>query len=200
MATWQGEFGNAYTDRNVIDWRARMPAFKKSLDGLELERVLEVGCNRGHNLQALSEILRDSSEIFGVEPNAHALAIARGASDKISAVPGTIYDLPFKDGFFDLVFTVGVLIHIPTDRLPAALQEIWRVSRRYILAAEYYAPSDTAIEYRGRNDLLWKRDFLKHYESTVPGLKPVRSGFWNLEDGFDRTHWWLLEKTCSPII
>ena len=177
-----------------------MPAFKRALDGLELGRVLEVGCNRGHNLRALSEILEDSSEILGVEPNAHALAIARGASDKVSTVPGTIYDLPFKDGYFHLVFTVGVLIHIPINRLAEALQEISRVSRRYILAAEYYAPSDTAIEYRGRNDLLWKRDFLKHYESTVPGLKVVRSGFWSLEEGFDRTHWWLLEKTCFPSI
>jgi hypothetical protein len=28
---WEGEFGNAYTDRNVIDWRVRLPAFRHML-------------------------------------------------------------------------------------------------------------------------------------------------------------------------
>jgi pseudaminic acid biosynthesis-associated methylase len=194
LETWQSEFGTAYTDRNVVDWKRRLPAFEKMLAGIELKRVLEIGCNRGHNLQTLLEVLGDGTEIIGVEPNAYALALARSASNKVSAIPGNALDIPFKDGYFDLVFTAGVLIHIPPERLSDAMREIARVTRRYVLAIEYYDEQDTVIEYRGHNDLLWKRDFLKHYQTNAPGLTLVRSGYWAQEDGFDRSHWWLMEK------
>jgi pseudaminic acid biosynthesis-associated methylase len=194
LTVWQGEFGKAYTDRNAPDWRLRTPAFSTMLQGLQLKRVLEVGCNRGHNLQSVLEVLAEPAEIFGVEPNAYALKLARATSAWTFPVPGNAFDLPFKDEYFDLVFTVTVLIHIAPDDLPRALKEIERVSRRYILIAEYFSEEDTVIEYRGHRDLLWKRNFLKHSQMQFPGLKLVRSGYWGPEDGFDRTHWWLMEK------
>ncbi len=194
---WTGDFGRAYTERNVYDWKLRVPAFRAMLKDLSLERVLEVGCNRGYNLLALREVLGPGPEIVGVEPNAFALEIARAASPRVAAVHGDAYNLPFPDASFDLVFTVGVLIHIPPEELPKALTEIHRVSRRYILAAEYYAAEETPIVYRGQNDLLWKRDFRQHYQTLFPGLRLLREGYWDAEQGFDRTHWWLLEKPAG---
>jgi SAM-dependent methyltransferase len=85
---WEGDFGKAYTDRNVIDWRTRLPAFRKMLDGLLVEQVCEVGCNRGHNLIALAELIGEPSNIIGVEPNQHALEIARASSVKIGCLYG----------------------------------------------------------------------------------------------------------------
>ena len=199
LAAWQGEFGNAYTDRNVVDWRVRLPALRSALEGLAIHRVLEVGCNRGHNLRALSEVLGDDAEVFGVEPNEHALAAAISAYDKVHAIAGSVFQLPFADAYFDLALTIGVLIHISPEDLPRAMQEIARVSQRYILAAEYYAETDTPVQYRGLGDLLWKRDFQKHYQSTIPGLTLIRSGYWDVKDGFDRTHWWLFEKEAAAL-
>lgn len=198
LKTWEGEFGKAYTDRNVIDWRARLRAFQQMLGGLPIQRVLEVGCNRGHNLVTLAELL--GGEIVGVEPNQYALELARAASTKVGVLHGHAFDLPFKDGYFDLVFTAGVLIHIPLEELAVALSEIYRVSKRYILAIEYFAEEETVVHYRGHDDLLWKRDFLKHYQTQFPDLDLVRSGYWGPEDGFDRSHWWLLEKPTEPEI
>ncbi|MEA3210636.1 MAG: hypothetical protein QOE70_3693 [Chthoniobacter sp.] len=194
LKQWQGEFGEAYTDRNTPDPQRRLPAFRQVLADLPLQRVLEVGCNRGHNLVTFSEILGPDAEIIGIEPNPHAQRIARASSDKIAVLQGNAFDLPFKDGWFDLVFTAGVLIHIKLDDLPKALTEIHRVSRRYLLALEYFAEEETEIPYRGHTDLLWKRDFLKHYLTLFPDLKQVRSGYFGPEEGFDRQHWWLLEK------
>lgn len=194
LSAWQGEFGTAYTERNVPDWRRRLGAFREMLAGLELSSVLEVGCNRGHNLVTLSELLGDEVDLVGVEPNRHALAIARTASPKIATLRGDVFDLPFKDGRFDLVFTAGVLIHVALGDLPRALREICRVSRRHVLAIEYFAEEETVIPYRGHDDLLWKRDFLAHYRRECPDLRPVRQGYWGPEAGFDRTHWWLLER------
>jgi pseudaminic acid biosynthesis-associated methylase len=192
--TWEGGFGNAYTERNVIDWHVRLPAFRYMLEGLSIRRLLEVGCNRGHNLLALAEILGTETEVVGIEPNRNALEHAQEASTQIAALYGYAQDIPFKDGYFDLVFTAGVLIHIPPADLGGVLTEICRVSRQYVLAIEYFSEKETAIPYRGHDDLLWKRNFLLHYQTRCPGLALVRSGYWGPEHGFDRVHWWLLEK------
>ncbi|MGD0623538.1 MAG: pseudaminic acid biosynthesis-associated methylase [Thermodesulfobacteriota bacterium] len=194
LETWQGEFGNAYTDRNQIDWQIRLPAFQKMVQELTIHRVLEVGCNRGHNLLALAEILGDGSEVVGIEPNRYALAIARSASVQVGVLYGHAFDLPFKNDYFDLVFSAGVLIHIPPAHLPEALTEIYRVSKRYLLSIEYFAEEETVIYYRDHEDLLWKRNFLRHWQTQFPDLRLIRTGYWGREDGFDRTHWWLLEK------
>jgi ubiquinone/menaquinone biosynthesis C-methylase UbiE len=62
----------------------------------------------------------------GVEPNQYALELARALSVKVGILHGHSFDLPFKDGYFDLVFTAGVLIHIPLEDLPTALSEAYR--------------------------------------------------------------------------
>lgn len=199
LKVWEGEFGDAYTDRNEASWRNLLPAFEAMLGGLPIRRALEVGCNRGHNLLAIAEVLEEGGDIVGIDPNRHSLEFARKASSKVSALYGHVYDLPFKDNYFDLVVTVGVLIHVHLDDLPRALQEIHRVTGRYILVVEYFAEEETVIPYRGRTDLLWKRNFLVHYTRRFPELVSIRTGFWGPEHGFDRTHWWLLEKTGQAI-
>ena len=105
----------------------------------------------------------------------------------------SIFGLPFHDAQFDLVFTAGVLIHIPLGDLPRAMHEVYRCSRRYILAIEYFAEQETEIVYRGQAGLLWKRNFLEHYRTQFPNLSLLREGY--LED-WDRTTWWLLEKAA----
>ena len=190
---WQGDFGNAYVDRNQVDWRTRLPAFEHMLSGLELRRVLEVGCNRGHNLVTVRNVLGPTAQLTGIEPNAHALRLAR-ETGAATVVQGQITELPFEDHAFDLVFTAGVLIHIPPEDLAAALREVCRCSARYVLSIEYAAPTDTVVCYRGHNDLLWKRDFLAHYRAACGHLTLVREGTWGEADGFDPVNWWLLEK------
>jgi len=191
---WQGDFGREYTDRNVEDYKTRIPAFAEILAGVKVERVLEVGCNRGHNLAALAELLGPESEVVGLEPNRYALRIARAASTAVSALHGSAFDLPFRDGTFDLVFTAGVLIHVALADLPTALREISRVSRRYILCMEYFAEEETEILYRGETGLLWKRNFLRHYQEMWPSLQLLKTGYLGPEQGWDRITWWLLEK------
>jgi pseudaminic acid biosynthesis-associated methylase len=196
LDVWQGDFGKAYTDRNVIDWQKRLPAFRHMLDGLALHRVLEVGCNRGHNLVALRHLLGAEVDLVGVEPNPYALDLAR-ATGAATVLPASALSMSFEEGAFDLVFTAGVLIHIPPADLASSLQAILRRSRRYVLAIEYAATEDTVIPYRGHSELLWKRDFLKHYQTLCSDLTLLRHGYWDADQGFDRATWWLLEKGVS---
>src|SRR5437867_2895129 len=101
LQMWAGDFGKQYTERNPVDWRTVVPYVREILDGLSLSRVLEVGCNRGHNLLALGEVLGGETELVGVEPGAYAREIARAAG--VDARAADAFSLPFPDGYFDLV-------------------------------------------------------------------------------------------------
>jgi pseudaminic acid biosynthesis-associated methylase len=191
LAAWQGEFGDAYTERNRIDPDSVVPFIQTMLNGLAISSALEIGCNRGHNLLALTRVLGGEADVVGIEPNRHARESARSSSPKIAVLEGQATDLPFKDGTFDLVMTAGLLIHISLEQLPQVMREIYRVSRRYVLAVEYFAEQETVIPYRGHDNLLWKRDFLGHYQTHFPDLILARSGYF---EAWDRCNWWLLEK------
>ena len=192
LREWEGDFGVAYTDRNVLDWRIRLEAFKTMVGDLSVRSVVEVGCNRGHNLATISKINELRPTIIGVEPNPYAAKIA--VSDGHSVVRANAFDLPMRNDGADLVFTSNVLIHFALRDLPQALAEIHRVSRQFILCIEYFADTETTIHYRGHDDLLWKRNFPAQYETQFPDLKLVNSGYWNQDQGFDRSHWWLYKK------
>ena len=116
-------------------------------------------------------------------------AIVRVTAETVSAVG----DRP-PPNELDLVFTAGVLIHVALPDLPRALDEIHRAARRWVLAIEYFADTETSIPYRGRDDLLWKRDFRDHYRRRFADLALVGEGYLDAASGFDRCHWWLFEK------
>lgn len=193
LKIWKSKFGKDYTDRNIIDPNIRIDAFKRMIGDLRIERILEVGCSSAHNLVALSKI--GNYKLTGIEPLEYAVKKAREGSNSICVLEGDCFEIPFIDSYFDLVFTCGVLIHIVAKDLSKAIDEIYRVSKEYILAIEYYAPRDTTIHYRGHNDLLWKRDFKKYFLQQKSYLKCVDEGFWGKEGGFDNCNWWLFKKT-----
>ena len=198
---WRGEFGDAYTARNVRteeSLASRTRFFTRVLGGLSLPpaaAVLEVGCNVGMNLEALTRTL--PSRLFGVDLNEHALRTLTGTpalAGRARVLAGEGQRLPFGDGSVDLAFTCGVLIHVHPDDLLEACREIVRVSRRYVLCAEYFSPRPEAIEYRGRTDLLFKRDFGGFYLDQWPELRLVDYGFLWKRTEFDDLNWWLFER------
>lgn len=198
---WRGDFGDAYVDRNVAsDERVqqRVAAFRKVLDEIgdpAPRNVLEVGCNIGINLRALVQL--GVPELSAVEPNGKARdALAR--SEVIDA--GRLHDatadaMPFPDASFDLVFTSGVLIHIPPEGLEATYREIHRVAGRYILTMEYFSPREEVVSYHGHQDMLFKRDFGGLWLDLFDDLCPVAEGFfWRRTTGLDDLNWWLFDK------
>jgi pseudaminic acid biosynthesis-associated methylase len=193
LERWQGEFGREYTDRNEVDWRTRVETLRRIVP-TETQSVLEVGCNRGHNLLALREVLGPDANLIGSEPAEYPRQQAHDQG--LLAYDRSVYDLPEHriEHQFDLVMTSGVLIHIPPERLDEALTSIHSVAARHILAIEYYAAEDTAVEYRGHQDMLWKRDYGYHYLRLFPSLTCVSMGDLTEADGFAGARYWLLAK------
>lgn len=196
---WAGEFGDEYTDRNSGDdmMKSNIMLFKRIVKSPWLVRsVMELGCNKGLNLIAL-DFLDPTLSIAGVDCNKKSLQEAEAffsGKDNARFYHGDIATFKINTTY-DMVFTKGVLIHIPPDTLEKVYEIMYNLSKRYIMVAEYYNPVPVEIEYRGHDGKLWKRDFAGELLERFP-LKLVDYGFWYHRDKFpqDDITWFLLEK------
>ena len=66
--------------------------------------------------------------------------------------------MPFEDSEFDFVVSRGVLIHIPNSDMPDVINELLRVSKKWICNLEYFGEDGKMISWKRGNDLLWYRD------------------------------------------
>jgi len=184
MKHWSGDFGKQYTQRNDLTLEGMDQLYRDhyGLSRSELNReflgelprdlrILEVGANVGLQLALLQQA--GFSNLTGIELQWYGVEEGKKNTRGINLLQGSAFNLPFRDGWFDLVFTSGVLIHIHPDDLLAAMNEIVRCSRQYIWGMEYYAPEHTDIPYRGERNLMWKGDFARLYLERFPALDVV---------------------------
>lgn len=183
---WSGNFGAEYTARHSFksdhefnqlyierygrsrdaicaDWLAEIP---------RESRILEVGCNIGLQLSVLQRL--GFRHLFGIEIQRHCVELAKERYPTIDIIEGDALDVPFKDGFCDLVFTNNFLIHIAPENLPTAFSELSRVSRGYIWGFEYFSPKLKRIDYRNHTGLLWKADYGRLLLEQCEKLELVR--------------------------
>lgn len=204
LSQWKGRFGDKYISRNKltenqIDECAA--AFKKIIGHIDLETILEVGTNIGNKLCAVNKVFDGTVKTYGVEPNLTAFEQLNKRSvlmNLVQAYNCNAYNIPLGDGSIDLVFTSGVLIHIHPDDLNRAIDEIYRISKKYILCIEYFSHEPEEKTYRDQTGLLFKRDFGAYYLDHFGGkIICVDYGFlWQRDySTFDNLNWWLFEKT-----
>jgi pseudaminic acid biosynthesis-associated methylase len=191
---WSGEFGNAYVDRNSRAGDVRGPFWREVLNTFPAGRVLEVGCNLGANLQWIAKVL-EPGQAYGIDINQKAIERVHLDLPTVTALVSPARDLPFRDRWFDMVFTMGVLIHQPPDTLPLVMSEIVRCSRRWVICGEYFADQPTEVPYRGETGALFKRDFGGYYQQLFPELSLRKKEFLSRADGWDDVTIWVFEKS-----
>ncbi len=193
LKEWNGQFGKEYTDRNPHSieevntyYLKNFGITRNELNELFLEdldrsiKILEVGSNVGTQLLILQKM--GFENLYGIEPSNYAVELSKSTTKNINIIKGTAFDIPFKDDYFDLVFTAGVLIHInPTD-ITKAMGEIYRCTKKFIWGYEYYANEYTEIVYRGQKNLLWKADFAQNYMENFSNLELVKEKHLNYKD------------------
>lgn len=185
---WAGPDGTDYTKRNRVDWTLRLPFWQRILDATNAASFLEVGMNAGWNFEAIRK-LAPEAVMSGVDLNEDALREALAKGLDVEVLAGDRVAEFFGAGACELSFTSGVLIHVPPEDLVQTMAAIRDVSSQYVLAVEYHSDYAQAIEYRGREGLLWKRDYGKLYVDM--GLSLVETG---AAEGFDDCRYYLLEK------
>ncbi|MBW7989196.1 MAG: methyltransferase domain-containing protein [Planctomycetes bacterium] len=182
---WAGNFGKEYSDRNLLTleeldelYNQKYGKTKTELNTLFLGdfdksmRILEVGANVGNQLLSLQKM--GFKDLHGIEINEYAIGRSKARTKKINIIHGSAFDIPFKDDYFDMAFTSGVLIHISPSDIHKALNEIHRCSKEYIWGFEYYADEYTEVTYRDNKDLLWKTDFARLYLDSFDDLELVK--------------------------
>ena len=195
---WAGEFGNEYVLRNDGEdlVTANIAVFSDVLKATsDVKSIVELGCNRGLNLRALSRINKNF-ELCGYEINANAAKIASDLN--VADIHNCTIIPPISSAKkYDLSFTKGVLIHINPDELRSVYQNLFDLSSRYIMVCEYYNPSPVTVNYRGNVDRLFKRDFAGEMMDLY-GLELINYGFLYSRDNrftaCDST-WILLRKS-----
>lgn len=205
LNVWKGKFGANYTVRNTFTVGMLDRMYKKLYGITRTEinrlflgkmdrsiRILEVGSNTGNQLLCLRKM--GFKNLYGIEPQDYAVGYSRSRTKDINIIKADAFNIPFKDGYFDLVFTSGVLIHIDPCKIKKALSEICRCSRKYIWGFEYYAQDYTDVVYRGKNGLLWKADFPSIYTETFPDLKATRVERFKYVDNENEDVAFLLKK------
>lgn len=198
---WSGKFGDEYTKRNKLSEEIindTINSFKvifKKIDIKCINNILEIGCNQGRNLESLSKL--SNAILHGIEPNSSARSnlLSKKIIDEQNLHACFADKLPMKNNSIDLVFTSVVLIHIPDHDINKVINEIFRVSSKFILIIEYFSPVDECVIYRGKDDLLFKRDYGSLFLDNFKELKLVDYGFfWKRVTKQDNVNWWLFKK------
>ncbi len=193
---WAGKFGSEYVERNNTKklLYSKLVMWEKILrTTCDIESIIEFGCNTGLNLEALKK-LNPNFSLIGYEINQKALEEAREKGVAKIFHKSIIEDI--SENKADLTFTAGVLIHINPNYLNEVYQNLIKLSKRYIVVAEYYSPSPTSVNYRGFKDKLFKRDFAGELIDQY-NLKLIDYGFIYKRDKLapqDDINWFLLEK------
>lgn len=203
---WANKFGDKYIKRNLYPDLKKIDALYKATYGVtrskmnkeflnkkEIDSVLEIGCNIGNQLIALQK--QGLKNLYGIDINPRAVELAKKYTKDMSILQGSAFDIPFKDNYFDLVFTSGVLIHISPKDLEQAMKEAYRVSKKYIWGFEYHNSTPVMISYRGHKDRLWKCDFTKLYRELFPNLRLVKEKKYKHLDNNAIDSMFLLKKT-----
>lgn len=163
-------------------------------------RVLEIGCANGKDV---IQFLDDTSkyDVYGVDIQPSAIQ-----ADNFTFVQGDAEALPFEDGFFDLVITVGLLEHIePMEKLSRVAGEIARVGRAYVnivpSVSTWLEPHAVSIRWPLR---LHKEKVERHCQNEILHLNFLSDHTWSKFEGFRqadiRRFWYLFPFIRNTVI
>jgi spore coat polysaccharide biosynthesis protein SpsF len=192
---WETDFGNKYVKRNIKSDRILTIGKDLISNKVLINEVLELGANIGLNLDAIKRIY-PKVKTYGVEINKLAFNIGK-KKHKFYNKPILNFKSKKK---YDLVCSVGVLIHQNPKHLNAFYNKLYSLSKKYIYLSEYFNPTPVMVKYRKNKDKLFKRDFAKELWIKFPKLKLIDYGFhWKedpkLKNNCDNSNWFLFQKS-----
>ena len=192
---WQREGGRKYLEDEAFllgpgsmsEKQGRFLAAE--IEAAGAKSVLEVGCGYGRMLKELSRNL--GSRLCGADFSESQLFTGREYVAP-AVIPLVLADatqgLPFRAASFDLVYTQGCLMHVPSPQDKAFQSELARVSRRYVVHTEEFADSvhTFAHDLRDHYRFLGYR-LLKEipYPLSPPGQKLTFQVFEKQHSGVD---------------
>lgn len=122
------------------------------------DRVLDIGCGPGRLVLATCERVGESGEAYGIDPSAEMVALAKRKAAKagLSArfIQAAAEELPFDDGYFDVVISSLVIHHLTGDDLKRrAFGEIRRVLKNggRLLIVDFTVPESGPLRHMSKH-------------------------------------------------
>ncbi len=117
------------------------------LKNIEFDSLLEIGCGTGENLNYLKEKFPDKTFV--------GCDFSKSQLKKASRFPlrfdyANAENLPYADKSFDVILTIGCLVHIP--KMDKVEKEIQRVGKKYLIILEedfMTAPTEWIMKWAG---------------------------------------------------
>jgi len=126
---------------------------------LGARNVLEAGCNVGNNLRDFPKTF----DVEGFDLSEYAIDKCRKQYPEFKFKLGSIAKIPYPDSSFDLVFTRAVLIHIKSNEVKQVMNELLRVSKKWIFNIEFFGENEDMIHWKRGDNLLWYRNMKKRW-------------------------------------
>jgi len=128
---------NSYHSK-LTDWGLQHISIEKH------NTILDVGCGGGRTVSKLA-VIATQGKVYGIDHSDESVAAAKRTNarwidlGRVELRHGSVSQLPFSDGVFDLVTAVET--HFFWPDLPADMREVWRVLKpggTFIIVAEAY--------------------------------------------------------------
>jgi SAM-dependent methyltransferase len=106
-------------------YQGRRRVLERAIDRIGLPagaRILDAGCGSGRNMVDLA----GHGTVTGIELSPTSVALAR-ERDRGEVIEGSVLDMPFEQGSFDLTVSLDVIEHLEED--VGALRELRRVTK-----------------------------------------------------------------------
>ena len=164
--------------------------------------ILDVGCGGGRTISKLAAIATQG-KVYGVDYSEESVAAtkrtnARGiALGRVEICHGSVSQLPFPDGMFDLVTAVET--HFWWPDLPGDMREVFRVTKpggNLIVVAEVYKGAITRVsklaeKYASRTGLML-------LSADEHGQLLTNAGFSGVQVIEERTKGWICTFGRKP--
>lgn len=145
----------------------------------EINKILEIGCGSGHQLNYIAKIL--NSKAYGVDISSDALKYIKKKFPKINVKKSNGNKVPYRNNF-DLVNLGFVLMYMNKPQLIKHLDDIFRLVKpgKFLSVMDFDTPYNYVNIYKhNKNIRIYKRDNVKVLLS---------SGHYTLVNKFQMSH------------
>ena len=106
------------------------------------DSILELGCAGACNIQYINEFGNDNLEVVGIDVNGQAIESAKKRFPEYK-----FYEFDITNGFplsfnMDVIYSMGVLIHIPNDYIDKVLYEMLKSFNKQIILIEKHSEDE----------------------------------------------------------
>lgn len=145
--------------------------FCEQLKQFKFESIFEVGFFSGRNLKYILEAFVDS-KVGGIEINPKAVKYAKEKLHNTNLLELDLHNLDSITDRYDIIFTSGVLIHIPPKDLKSVIEKMIKKSNKYLMHIEELGPSELIAcpekrlmpKYKVSDQWQWNCDLISIYK------------------------------------